>query len=118
MKSLYARYIFEIEGIESFETPDYFFNYAMVENEFHVYEIYIVPEKRSSKVSAELADRIENLAAEKGADLIAGFVHKAHYGWEKSLAFQKRGGMEIVRETDEKITLVKILQKANCVQAR
>lgn len=107
MKSLYARYIFEIEGIESVETDKYFFNFAMIENEFHVYEIYVLPEFRSSAVSVELADRIENLAAEKGAALLVGFVHKIHNGWEKSLAFQKKRGLEILDETEEKITLAK-----------
>lgn len=107
MKSLYAKYIYEIEGIESVETDRYFFNFAMVENEFHVYEIYVLPEFRGTNVSVELADQIENLAAERGADILVGFVHKAHKGWQTSLAFQKKRGLEVLDETDEKITLTK-----------
>lgn len=107
MKSFYAQYIYELEGIESVETDKYFFNFSIIENEFHVYEVFILPEFRSSSVSNEMSDRIESLAIEKGCEFVVGYVHRKHPNHEISLAYQKRRGMRILKEENGKVTLIR-----------
>ncbi len=107
MNSLYSKYIFEIEQILTVETDKYFFNYKLVEDELHIYEVYILPEFRSSEVTKELLSTVETLAKSLRAVFIVGFIHEAHFGWQRSLKFQQNFGMEVIKDEDGKKTLCK-----------
>jgi hypothetical protein len=110
MKSLYAQYIHERENIETFETESYFFTHKVIEDELHIYEIFVVPEQRHTMATKEMMDRIELLANEKRVKYIVSTVIPGTNNAEKSMLVQFRYGMKLLRSEENKIYLVKELK--------
>lgn len=107
MKSLYAAYILEREGIETVETDEFFFTFKMIENEFHVFEIFVREENRHSMKVFDLMDQIDKLSKEKGAKYIVSTVIPGMPNSEKSILLQLRWGMKLLKCEGNKIYLVK-----------
>lgn len=75
MSSLYAKYIREREGKEIIETDDGFATYQIFDNgECYLQDIYIVPEKRNSGLATEIANKVSEIAKERGCNLLIGSV--------------------------------------------
>lgn len=111
-QSLQAMYKYEMEKIETFECEKYYFTFAMVEDQFHVYQIFVHPDFRRSQVTQEMLDLIEKTALEKGAGYIVGFIHLGLPDSERNIMVQLKRGMKIVEVTKgpdgrEKMTLIK-----------
>lgn len=107
MKSLYALYIHEREKISTFETGKWFFTYRINEDEFTVYDFFILKEFRGSAESKFMMDTIEGMALLSGCNWLVGFLDKETSGWEASLKAQERRGMKIIKEDGSKLTLAK-----------
>lgn len=107
MKSLQAMYDFEREGIETVETENYFFSYKLVENEFHVIEIFVHPDFRHSMVTFEMMNRIDDLAIEKKSKFIISTVVAGMPHSEKSLMLQFRWKMKLLKCEGNTIFLMK-----------
>lgn len=107
MKSMQARYIFEREGIETFETEKYFFTYKIQGDEFHCLDMYVLPEFRSGEVTHEMLNKIDSLAKESGSKFLVGTAIAGYPHSEKSLILQFRWGMKLLRCEENKIILVK-----------
>lgn len=107
MKSLQSLYELERENIETVETDKYFFTFKMVEKEFHIFDVFIHPEFRSSEVSDELQKTIHEVAKSKGAEALIGFINKGANGNSRSLAYQLKHGMVLHSWDNERIVLYK-----------
>ena len=60
--SLYGDYILEREGQSILENDDGFATYQFFGNVCYIINIYVVPEKRKTKVASQLADKICEIA--------------------------------------------------------
>lgn len=73
--SLYGEYVKEYAGREILETENGFATYSFFDGGIcYIVDIYVVPEKRNSKIASEMAHEIEGIAREKGCSVLLGSV--------------------------------------------
>ncbi len=73
--SLYGEYIKEISGKEIIENESGFASYKIYDGGIcYIADIYVVPDKRKSKVASDLALEIEAVAKAKGCSVLVGSV--------------------------------------------
>lgn len=82
--SLYADYIKEREGFNTYEDSDSFFTYTKVKDALYIRDIYIRPEARSKGKSLELGLLGETIAKEMGLKAMMGSVDVDTNGWERN----------------------------------
>lgn len=106
-KSLYAQYILEREGVDTVETENYFFNYKIIENEFHVLDMFVREEFRCSLLVKEMMDLIDQMALDSGSKYLVSSVIAGLPNSEKSASLQFRYGMKFFKCDGNKIILLK-----------
>lgn len=74
MKSLWAKYKLEREGIHAVEEPWGFATYCIGNGECYIQDIYIEPEERRNNRATELANKIKDVALSEGCTLLTGSV--------------------------------------------
>lgn len=74
----YAKYIKELKNFEMYEDEDGFVLYGYMDSGADKYcyieDIYVVPEKRKSKIASRYADKVTNIAKEKGYKKLLGSI--------------------------------------------
>jgi GNAT superfamily N-acetyltransferase len=73
-KSLYAQYLEELEGGVVIEHDYGFATCKIYDNDFYLEDIYVVPEKRDTKLGSELYYQSAALAKELGYKRVLGSI--------------------------------------------
>jgi len=94
--SLYADYIKEREGYDTYEDNNSFFTYTIVNDALYVKDIYIKPEARSEGKSLELGLMAEGIAKELGLNAMLGSVDTGTEGWRRSKKILEKFGYKEV----------------------
>lgn len=77
----------------------------------HVYieDLYVVPSARKTHVATEMADKVADIARERGVTKMLGSVSLKRKGADANLEVLKRYGMRLFAANDQTIFLVKDL---------
>jgi GNAT superfamily N-acetyltransferase len=70
-----------------------------------VYDFYIRKEHRLTGAGKKIVLQLENIAKSNGCQFCMTQVNKKSRGWEEALEFQKKCGMEIIKEYDDSLFL-------------
>lgn len=74
MKSLFAKYKEERESAIVVENEHGFASAKLLDDFFYIEDIYVVPEKRQSKIASQMADDLVIKAKELGYNKVLGSV--------------------------------------------
>lgn len=108
--SLYAQYIKERIGRGILETEDGFATFDYISDDVvYIIDIYVVPEKRKSKVASELADTICEQAKKDGKKFLLGSVDVTANGAEISAKCLEAYGMKVYKVAEPMIFYIKPL---------
>lgn len=112
MLSLQAQYQSERFGIESVETPEWFYSFKVEPSEaaLHVMAMFIHPTKREGRAIMELLDHIETNASERACKFIVAQVAQDLPGAERILTLHFKRGMKILRLEGTNILTYKAVQ--------
>lgn len=69
-----AHYVLEREGFETLEAKEGFVIYKINGPECYIRDIYIAPDFRSTGAGKRLADRVSEIAKERGCNTLVGTV--------------------------------------------
>lgn len=100
---LYAKYIKEREDLELLSTEDAFLTYKIGDGWAFIQDLYVVPENRKSYVASKLADKVVEIAIERGCTELYGQVDKNANEWERSIKVLEGYGMSPCKEQDNMI---------------
>lgn len=104
MPSLYARYIEEREGKHIVESDKGFATYSFHPDETcYITDIYVLPDFRQDGVASELANKIVEVAKEKGCKTLVGSVCPRAKGSTTSLKVLLGYGFDLWYSTGEMI---------------
>lgn len=112
---MYAAYLRESQNKEMLETPHgfltYGFNCVPGVSFPHVYieDLYVVPSARKTHVATEMADRVADIARERGVTKMIGSVSLGRKGADANLEVLKRYGMRLFAAHDQTIFTIKDL---------
>lgn len=107
--SLYGDYILEREGREIVESEHGFASYKIMGSECYIQEIYVVPEMRTTKIASQMADKIAELAKEKGCKYLTGSVCPTMNGATTSLRVLLSYGFKLAKSEENLIWMIKEL---------
>lgn len=93
--SLYADYLKERTSLEVIEEPYGFVTYYLNGNECYLQDIYIIPSERKNHKARSLADRVSEIAKEKGCTILVGSVSVLAKNPEASLLVLISYGMKL-----------------------
>ena len=105
--SHYADYLKEREGKEVLETEDGFVTFQISGAECYIQDIYVVPEKRQSRVATVLADCVKDIALAKGCTWLSGSVSPSTSNSHKSLLVLLGYGMKLVKSDKDIVYFAK-----------
>jgi hypothetical protein len=104
--SLQSKYRLERDKIFTVENDKYFFAYQIVENEFHVLEIYIKEELRGHS-EIYFSEIVEFIKTFKGIKYIVGYIIPLVENSERSMMSLLKFGFRLIHAENKKITLIK-----------
>lgn len=75
----------------------------------HVYieDLYVIPEMRKTHIASTMADRVANIARERGITKMLGSVSLTRKGADSSLEVLKRYGMHLFAAHNDAIFVIK-----------
>lgn len=103
----YKGWFKEYMSVEVLECEKGFMTYKMDSDNCVIFDMFVLPEFRGSKGSAEMADIISKKALSHGCKFLIGFVNFPSPYPEQSLLCQLRYGFKIKEVTENKIILIK-----------
>lgn len=112
---MYAAYLLETQGKHTLTTEHgfvtYGFNCVPGVDFPHLYleDIYVVPTARKTRVATEMADKLADIARERGLYKMMGSVSLGRKGADASLEILKRYGMRLFAAHENTIYMVKDL---------
>jgi len=112
---MYARYLKETENKEMLQTEHgfltYGFNCVPGVGFPHVYiqDLWVKPEARKTHVATEMADKVADIAKEKGCRLMFGSVNVKANNPDTSLKVLQSYGMRLYSTSNDAIWLFKEL---------
>ena len=89
-------YIKEREGKEVVECEDGFALYEIIGRAIYLSDIYVVPEKRRTRVCYDLADKVVEIAKENNCTILLGSIDPKLETKEQSESVLKNYGYEFV----------------------
>jgi hypothetical protein len=106
--NLQSKYRLERNKVNTFENDEYYFAYQLINDEFHVLEIYIREDLRgdSNKYFSEIVEFIKKFSEIK---FIVGFIVPNIIGSEKSMTSLLKFNFKILKCDEQKITLYREL---------
>ena len=107
MQSLYARYSSEREGHEFIEEPWGFIEYTISGEICLIHSIYIIPEERLSGKGSELANRVTQIALDKGCKFLWSQVWVSMLNSTDSLLAILGYGFKLAEAANGRIILTK-----------
>lgn len=105
MKSLFANYFMEREGIQTVENENSFFTFELDYKKLGIPDLYIKPSKRNSYEYLKIIRQIINIADVMDSKEIYGKVYKKTYNHEFILNMHKKTGFKAIREDEDFIFL-------------
>lgn len=87
MDSLYAQYVKEREGLDTYETSDGFVIYKIHNNWVFIQDIFVKRESRRGRIASQIADTVVNKALEMGAKSLISHVDIKANNWQDSKKF-------------------------------
>lgn len=107
--SLLADYHKE-QGIKGvIESDSGFITYSIQGEECYIGDIYVIPEKRRSKLAVSLADQVAHIAKAKGCKILSGSVIPQANNPTRSIQMLISYGMKLLRAEPNIIWFVKEL---------
>lgn len=103
MSSLYGQYILEREGKLIVEDADGFASFAIFNEDCYLENIYVVPEKRRSGHASILADRVSEIAKNKGCKRLIGSVRPSANGSTESMKALLAYGFKLLSASQDAI---------------
>ena len=100
-ESMYKAYMQEREQVEILEHPMGFATYKNLEGATYICDIYVKPDHRKDGVASFLADKITNIAKERGHTALIGSVSPAAVNATASLKVLLAYGFELMSSTPE-----------------
>lgn len=107
MSSLYAQYALERSGITVLETEHGFITYIFMSDYCYIEDLFVVKEKRNTKVAYELAETVTKIAQDAGYTKLLGSVCVTARGAEHSLSRLIQYGFRLKSLEGNMIYLVK-----------
>ena len=107
MPSLHAQYIQEREGKHILEEENGFATYSFLKDGVYIEDIFVSPDHRHSHLAASIADRIANIAKEKGFNRMYGSVVPSANHSTSSLKVLIAYGMQLDSATNNFILMKK-----------
>lgn len=108
---LYSSYISEREGKSLYHTPYGFAKYSIelgvTPATVYIDTIYVVPEKRRSRVGTEIADSVIAIAKGFGCQRLLGSVAPSANGSHESMLGLLHYGMRLFKATEDMVYFVK-----------
>lgn len=104
---MYTDYIKEREGLEVLETESGFIAYKIGGKECYIKDIYVLPEKRQSRVASDMADLVTSRAKEQGCEFLTGSVCPSANQAHRSLLVLLGYGMKLLKAEKDMIYFVK-----------
>ncbi len=112
---MYAAYLKETQNKEMLEAPHgfltYGFNCVPGVNFPHVYieDLYVIPSARKTHVATEMADKVADIARERGVTKMLGSVSLLRKNADANLEVLKHYGMCLFAANDQTIFTIKDL---------
>ena len=94
MSSNYAKYLKERENLNIIEDSNGFAVYELGEDYVYIQDIYVVENKRKSKIASNYADQIAKIASSQGIKIMLGSVCLTTKGVTSSIKVLLAYGME------------------------
>lgn len=111
MSSLYAQYIRERENKDIIESDKGFATFKTFHNgECYLQDLYVVPSERKTGLATEMANKIVEIAKERGCNTLIGSVSTEDQHATKNLKIFLNYGMEIYKIVGTMIFLKKNIQ--------
>lgn len=106
--SLYAKYIREREEKEILEYDEGFATFKIFDNgECYLQDIYVVPDARKTGMAAKMADKVVEIAKERGCNTLVGSVCVDDKNATLNMKIFLAYGMEIYKNSGTIIFLKK-----------
>lgn len=106
---LYFEYIKERENLDHYEIENGFFTYEIRDKEFYLANIYVRPDHRGTSAKLELWEKMQEIAIEKGCDLISANVYLKDSGFHRTIRVALKLGFSFVMAQNNCVTIVKKL---------
>lgn len=108
---MYMGYIKERENKECIEFPSLgFITYKFFGSECYIADIYVVPQARRSSAARRMADKVADIARDRGCTILTGSVCPTANGSKTSMEVLRRYGMEVARAEHDIIYFSKRLK--------
>jgi len=109
--SLHAQYLRERTNREILEVEEGFATYEYLPDGIvYIVDIYVVPDKRKTKIASMIADKICEIAARDGMKILQGSVDIRAKGATASLKVLEAYGMKVFKVEDNMIYYSKPIQ--------
>lgn len=105
MSSLYAEYIKEREDFETVEDEYGFATYKIINNEVYLRDIFTLKEYRQLSMGKKLAEKVMEIAKEKGCTKLLGTVVPSALGSSLSMKLFLSYGMKLKSSSNDFIIL-------------
>lgn len=119
---LYKQYLKEREDIELIYNQSGFISYyeSAIQNNkcIHIEDLFVQKEMRGSGIGQYLGNKVEEIAIRNNINYLTCNIIKSTNGWQNALRLFKIFGFEVKAEINDKIFLVKQLNKSNGRQAQ
>lgn len=109
MPSLYAKYLKEREGKETYEIEEGFITYVIENDECYIETIYVMPDFRRLDIGTRLADHVTKIAKKAGCTYLSGTVDPTTDGATDSMKALIYYGFRLHSLKDKTIILIKML---------
>lgn len=96
-ENIYLQYRRERENVESIEVEGAFIVYKFLPQYCYIVDVYCIAELRESGISYELADKVENVAKQRGYTKMLGSVDTTAINPETGLKACFKQGYKILR---------------------
>ena len=107
--SLFANYRKERLGKDTLESPIGFATFEFADDVVYIEDIYVIPEHRKSGEASRLADRICDIARDRGCKRVMGSVAPQANGATESCKVLLAYGFKIFKSTPDLVYFVKEL---------
>ena len=106
-KSLYGKYLLERENINILETEIGFATYLFENDYVYIKDIFVLKEYRNAKTASDMADKIAEIAKQKGYKKMLGSVCPSTNGSTSSIQVLISYGFKVIQSTENMIYFIK-----------
>lgn len=97
MNEYYKMYLKERENSEVLDHEYGFAIYTILDESIYLSDIFVVPEKRRSKVCYDMADSVSKIGRDNGCKYILGTIDANVSGVERSVEVLKNYGFKVFK---------------------